>query len=495
MKRNLQLITLIILFFAACGKDNVQYSILRKYSPNSFATRKGAELVTTCERDTNIFDENGKPIESAYYATVKGEFVNVEDTILYYGHCWSKKDHDPHIALHGEESDFYTKFEGLKMGEGITFESRIPDLMPETPFWVRSYVITINKDTAYNKYVFSDTTLSPVNEWFSKPVFQGGIREGAVAFTMYSETAKHNCGYVGTGNDGSQTYSDFWEFDPVAEKWTQKANMVGATPRTEAVGFALSFYDENGTKQYRALIGTGLNSQGATLEDFWRYDPHWNTWAKSANYKVACSKAVAFAINGLGYVGTGQRENATTNEFYSYNPKNDVVGGDPWKQISSIGNTDGTSKRMNAVAFVIGQYAFVGTGEQNGTYFNDLWMFMPGNGATDLGTWKPKNNLPIEAVGRAEAVAFSIANQGYLGLGYDGTNILKDFWRYDPFNDSWYKCADFKIGPNYPTTTNSSKAVRNAVGFGFSDRGFVALGYVGLTNNLYSSELWVYRPW
>jgi len=504
MKKHLLIILISITLFSACRVDESGYSLIRKYFVNSLTTQRGAELLTACEKDTNAIDEEGNLIESAYYAVIKGEFLNVEDSIIQYGHCWSITDENPHILARDTKGEFYSKVGDASASDppvvwefgtlGI-FESRIPELDPETPYWVRSYVITSNNDTAYNKYVYADTTLAPVNEWFKKMNFGAG-REGGVSFIMYNKEKGYNCGYYGTGNDGSQSYNDFWMFDPVLEIWESLGTMGSAPGRTEAIGFALTYFDENGVKRYRAYIGTGLTTSGTALQDFYSFDPLYNTWEKMSNYPVACSRAVAFTIKGLGYVGTGKKQIYTTNEFYSYTPLADTIGGFPWKQVKQFGNSNGTSNRMNAIAFSVGDFAYVGMGEKDGTYYNDLWRFIPGDGETNLGTWDPKKSLPANAKSRTEAAAFTILNQGYVGGGFDGTNILKDYWRYDPYNDRWYQCADYKVGPNYLNGIDDPQEIRNANGFGFFDRGFVVGGNAGASSsNTYSSELWVYRPW
>ncbi len=481
---------LILLFFASCKKDESGYSTLRKYFASSLTTRKGAELLSACSEDHNILDENKKPIKSAYFAMIEGEFINVEDDIIQYGHVWSINDSIPYIDRR-DTGLYYSKLDMTKLTVG-TFVTRIPELDPETRFWVRSYVITKTNDTAYNKYVFHDTTLAPVDEWFVKPIFQGGPREGAVAFVMYNKTKKYNCGYIGTGTNGLQNNGDFWEFDPILESWTQKGNIKS---RRDAVGFSLSYPDKDGNNQYIALIGTGLDENNNALDDFFRYDQVYNVWEETAPYQgTAVSRAVGFSLKvkyqntnmDFGFVGTGQRINATTSDFYAYNPLTET-----WSQVSTLGDAN---KRKNATAFVVNNYAFVGLGENDSKIFNDIWMFIPGDNPATGGTWRMKNTLPIDASPRAEAVGFNIGNQGYIGTGTDGTNLLSDFWRYDPFNDNWYKCADYKTGPDWGSS-HLPKPVKNAVGFGFSDRGFVGLGYTGVSNQRYSAELWIYRPW
>ncbi|MDI6741808.1 MAG: kelch repeat-containing protein, partial [Smithella sp.] len=94
--------------------------------------------------------------------------------------------------------------------------------------------------------------------WTQKTDFGGVVgteRVDAVGFSIGSK------GYVGTGYDGSQNTLDFWEYDPVSDTWTQKADFAG-TARQAAVGFAI----EN-----KGYVGTGYD--GVNTRDFWEYDP------------------------------------------------------------------------------------------------------------------------------------------------------------------------------------------------------------------------------
>ena len=65
-----------------------------------------------------------------------------------------------------------------------------------------------------------------------KADFGGGKRYAATGFTIGSK------GYIGTGSDGSKNRKDFWEYDPVANTWTQKVNL-GGDARYAAVGFSV----------------------------------------------------------------------------------------------------------------------------------------------------------------------------------------------------------------------------------------------------------------
>lgn len=74
-------------------------------------------------------------------------------------------------------------------------------------------------------------------------------------------------------------------------------------------------------------------------------------------------------------------------------------------------------------------------------------------------------SMPQEARPRNGGVGFSINGKGYVGLGYDGVDYLKDFWCYDPATNSWTKA------PEYP-----GDAVRYATSFVIDNVAYVGGG-------------------
>jgi N-acetylneuraminic acid mutarotase len=81
---------------------------------------------------------------------------------------------------------------------------------------------------------------------------------------------------------------------------------------------------------------------------------------------------------------------------------------------------------------------------------------------------------------RSEAVAFSVLNKGYVGLGYDGKTRLKDFWKYDPSTKTWTQVATFP-----------GQARTSATAFATSDKGYIATGNNG---TYYLCDTWEYDP-
>ena len=54
---------------------------------------------------------------------------------------------------------------------------------------------------------------------------------------------------------------------------------------------------------------------------------------------------------------------------------------------------------------------------------------------SETGNWVKASDF--EGVTRSGAISFSIGNFAYVGLGYDGDEYLRDFWRYDPELNFW----------------------------------------------------------
>src|SRR4051812_39214727 len=73
-------------------------------------------------------------------------------------------------------------------------------------------------------------------------------RTGAASFSINGK------GYTGTGATlgGTLDANDFWEYDPIAGTWSQKADFAGAA-RRDAVGFSIGD---------RGYIGTGATGRG-----------------------------------------------------------------------------------------------------------------------------------------------------------------------------------------------------------------------------------------
>jgi len=126
--------------------------------------------------------------------------------------------------------------------------------------------------------------------------------------------------------------------------------------------------------------------------------------------------------------------------------------------------------RTDAVAFTIGDYAYVGTGYsyENNEDYKDFWRFDPTSN-----TWDQIESLPETAPTRSQAIAFSSSTHGYVGLGYSmqTKDALSDFYQYDPIANEWTAKKDFEGGKRY-----------SAISFYVDGKGYAGTGYDKKTN-------------
>ncbi len=182
---------------------------------------------------------------------------------------------------------------------------------------------------------------------------------------------------------------------------------------------------------------------------------------------IARSAAVAFVLGDSAYVGTGYSNQLNSlKDFYKFN-----VTYNSWTQIADFGG----EIRNDAVAFAIAGKGYVGTGYNSNAerYTKDFWQYDP-----TKNSWKKISEFPGDA--RQHASAFSIGDKAYVGMGFDGNNYLQDFYEYTAATDSWKIVAGF------------SNKRRGAVTFSIGSKGYLAFG---LNNSQkYRGDIWEFDP-
>jgi hypothetical protein len=264
-------------------------------------------------------------------------------------------------------------------------------------------------NTRYNDFWRYDPTQNVWSQVTSMP--DNTQRSSALAFSA------NNKGYVGTGYDGFNYLKDFYEFDPVLNAWTKKADFAGSA-RYEGVGFGIGEF---------GYAGTGFDGSNA-LKDFYKYDPSADTWTDvgfSGNKRYG---AVAFTYNNKGYLVTGVNSGTMQTDFWVFNPASDTA---KWSELNHISNYSSdafddsytTIARWNGAAFVIGDQAYISTGE-NGIYYTYTWQY---TFSTDL--WLEKT--PFEGPATTGGVGFSVGGLGFIGTGRSspGQNGASDYLR------------------------------------------------------------------
>ncbi|HNR19826.1 MAG TPA: kelch repeat-containing protein [Bacteroidia bacterium] len=191
-----------------------------------------------------------------------------------------------------------------------------------------------------------------LNAWAAVQSFPA-IRYTGVAVELNGK------GYMGTGY--APLSKDWWEFDPIANTWTQKANLPGNV-RQASHGFSLDGY---------AYITMGGQYQ-VNYNDLWQFDPNLNSWAAKANYPdTARSSGSTFVLNNKAYlVGGSNWAGEPFSSIYSYDPSFDK-----WTFVSFFPG----GKRHALITAVANGKAYIGQGsytDQNtNDYFtaNDWW--------------------------------------------------------------------------------------------------------------------------
>jgi N-acetylneuraminic acid mutarotase len=187
-------------------------------------------------------------------------------------------------------------------------------------------------------------------------------------------------------------------------------------------------------------------------------------WYELSDFEgVPRSDAVAFTIGDKAYVGTGYDGSDRLNDFWEYDPTLNN-----WTRKADFPGV----ARNGAAGFGTDSKGYIGTGFDGVNRLKDFYEYDP---ATN--TWKQITDF--EGTARYSAVAFSIFNKGYVGTGYDG-NDLKDLWEYDPATNAWTKKLSLGGGKR-----------RDAVAFVIDGKGYVC---TGVDNGVYENDFWAYDP-
>ncbi len=326
------------------------------------------------------------------YSYLLGSIMVLSSAIISQG-CDSSGDSDDELIGNWKRS---SDFDGNARSEAVIFT--IGD-------YVYLTTGTTDRDRFKDCWEFSLAR----QYWSQKADFRGVARNSAVGFAINGK------GYVGTGYDGVSKLNDFWEYDPSTNNWTQKADFPGSG-RYDAAGFS------TGNKGY---ISCGFD--GNYLKDLYQYDPAGNTWVQKASLGGSKrSAAMSFVINDEAYICSGNNNGTSLNDLWVYD-----AAADTWtekRKISNVSDDDYddnyTIQRSNGVAFVIGDYAFITSGE-NSSYISTTWQYDP---SSDL--WIQKT--AFEGSARIGAVAFTLSNRGFLLTGRSGSLSFDNMYEFDP---------------------------------------------------------------
>jgi N-acetylneuraminic acid mutarotase len=309
--------------------------------------------------------------------------------------------------------------------------------------------VTVAEQTAT-----SGQTFHLESPWKKLGDYPGTGRSSASAFVV------GGYGYITLGTTPTFSEKSTWRYDPLTDGWlkVKPFSFIGsgtASAYINTVAFSIDGY---------GYVGLG-NVGGVPYGEISRYSPADDAWTQSApigdKYAAGLESAVAYSINGKGYVTSGRNaQNRADAGMKEYNPVTNS-----WQARATFPGTP----RTEATGFSIGDNAFLTTG---GSY-NDLWKFN-----TTTNTWTELASLPGSE--RFSANAFAISDQGYLIAGSQNSNFFKDIWRYDPTTNTWTRLEDFP-----------GEARASAVAFVIGTKAYFGTG-VGSSGELI--DFWEFDP-
>ena len=264
-----------------------------------------------------------------------------------------------------------------------------------------------------------------------------------------------NKAYVVSGRSGYTDEPEMWCYDPMTDSWTAKAPIPVA--RRLAASFAI-----NG----KGYVSCGM-SIWDNLNDLWQYDPDLDSWSQKADLPgEARYGPYSFALDGLGYVGSGNMgtsDGPMLSDAWSYDPVNNT-----WSPAPAIPD----QARFGTSSFVMNGKGYVFGGKESSLLFSpDLWSFDP---ATQ--SWALQAAFP--GMPRSSPLAFVYYNYAVIGCGRNDSQNFYDVWQYIPSNNTWI------AAPAYPGESSLA-----GTSFSINNRAFGGLGW-RLSDDSSRSDLW-----
>lgn len=250
--------------------------------------------------------------------------------------------------------------------------------------------------------------------WEEIETFPGEMRERAVAFSLNGK------GYVGLGYNrelDKEELGDFWEYDPDTDEWSRIEDFPG-TARYNSVAFAV------GTSGY---IGTGYDGDEYN-SDFYEFDGNTKTWREIVSYPgEKIESGVAFTVNNKGYVCAGRNNGLYNLDFWEFDPESVAwTKRSPDDDEADYDEFKEAVYRHNPVALTFGNVAYlVGGMSSSGAEVNTVYQF---NG--DTFNWDDRTSF--EGSARSLAVGFVLNGRAFVGTGQNGTSRYDDVWEFKP---------------------------------------------------------------
>lgn len=376
-----------------------------------------------------------------------------------------------------------------------TISVQVPTLPNETTVSLK-VSIAGNSSTAKDNFIYlspSITNISPINVTFGDTVTISGENFGSLKEwnQVLIENLKAELTNVNSTEikflvpDDLKNKTNKIEVTSVGQNLTINQNIVLKSP--EITGFS----PETASRPNQIITIYGKNFNPKTLNNFVDI----NGFASNILYSSPDSIKIELPRELIPeyYISTFQKAKISLKVGLQSVTANKELIID-WKSTwTKKKNFPGLARNL-AVAFSLGDFGYFGTGinEQSNTieYLKDFWKYDPKND-----TWSQITDFPGKA--RASASSFTIGNLGYIGLGTeklfwytrinDETGHFKDCYAYDPSTNRWTNVEDFPGIGRYLSASFS----KDSKGFVFTGR----WGDDGPINSIRdTNEGWQYDP-
>ena len=235
--------------------------------------------------------------------------------------------------------------------------------------------------------------------------FPGGGRRYPVAFTI------GNFAYVGTGLEANMlAHKDFYRLSAEYREWTTIATPPNDfEERHEAVAFGID------GKGY--IIG-GLSANGGELMDVWQYDPENDSWQQKGDFPVPLHRGTGISGNNRIFAGFGNA-NESSGKLWEY-----IKDEDRWDEFTELPDDAKTNKIYSGVIIQNTIYVI----DRN----NRIWTCNLSNKI-----WKEKTRLPSVFENQVpDDVYQNLLTTGNSNSIYVGLGFTKQFYEYCPLWDN-----------------------------------------------------------
>ena len=252
-----------------------------------------------------VLTENENPFHSDGYLFFQGKIMSEgKGEIFERGFCWSIDSNSP------------TMDDNIVISTGDTdvFSYELENISGDTIYYWRAFARNIH-GYDYGKVQSCRTP----KIWEAKEPLNAWSRGRGAVFTL-NDKIYMTCGeYSGSGRI---PVNETWEYSITSNRWRQTASFAGDY-RIDPVVFTIGNF---------AFVGTGRNGAG-THKDFYQYDITLDKWTKidTPGDLEAGYQAVAFSLNGKGYVIGGFSPRGRFNDVWQYNADNGF-----WKRMGNF---------------------------------------------------------------------------------------------------------------------------------------------------------------